>query len=102
MAGTNIVPEGSTPILIGVGQVMEKGLAPELASAPMELAAKAAAKAISDSGAEADIAALIDTVAVVRLFSDSSNRLRLSHGFGRAENPPQAVAARIANGGHRR
>jgi acetyl-CoA C-acetyltransferase len=87
--------EDSTPVIVGVGQFSEKETAPETAHSPMGLAAEASRVALADTGAAAKLVELIDTVAVVRLFSDSSNRPRLSHGFGRADNPPRAVARRL-------
>ncbi len=61
----------------------------------MGLAARAAESALLDTGRRKGLAARIDTVAVVRSFEDSRNRPRDDHGFGRAENPPRAVARRI-------
>jgi acetyl-CoA C-acetyltransferase len=87
--------EDSTPIIVGVGQFSEKNVAPEVALSPMGLAAEASRIALADTGAAATLVELIDTIAVVRLFSDSTNRPRLSHGFGRADNPPRAVARRL-------
>ncbi len=87
--------EDSTPVIVGVGQFSEKETAPETAHSPMGLAAEASRVALADTGAAAKLVELIDTVAVLRLFSDSSNRPRLSHGFGRADNPPRAVARRL-------
>lgn len=91
MANAN--PEASTPVLVGVGQFIEKGVRPERARPPMQLAAEAAKAALRDSGLQAGLA--IDTLAVVRIFHDSSARSRFHHPFGRAENPPRAVARRI-------
>ena len=87
--------EDSTPIIVGVGQYSEKNVALEEAQSPMGLAAKASQVALADTGAASQLKPLIDTIAVVRLFTDSSNRPRLSHGFGRADNPPRAVARRL-------
>ena len=87
--------EASTPVLIGAGQFMEKGVPPERAQPPMGMAAEAARAALEDTGLGASLAAHIDTVAVVRTFHDSSNRPRFRYPFGRAENPPRAVARRI-------
>jgi len=87
--------EESTPIIVGVGQFREKDVLPEAAHSPMELAAEASKVALADTGVSTELAPLLDTIAVVRLFSDSSNRPRLAHDFGRADNPPRAVAKRI-------
>ncbi len=86
--------EDSTPILVGAGQFTEKGVSPGLAQPPMGIAAKAAEVAIADTGI-ADLAASIDTVVAIRIFPDSWNRPRMPNPFGRAENPPRAIARRI-------
>lgn len=85
----------STPILVGAGQFTEKNISPQLAQPPMGIAAEAAKAALVDSGIAAQLAAQIDTIAVVRIFPDSTNRPRMANPFGRAENPPRAVARRI-------
>ncbi|MBI1180176.1 MAG: acetyl-CoA acetyltransferase [Alphaproteobacteria bacterium] len=87
--------DDSTPILVGVGQFTEKGVAPDRALPPMGIAAEAAKSAIADTHAAPGLAALIDTLVMIRIFPDSTNRPRLQTGFGRAENPPRAVARRI-------
>lgn len=87
-------PEGNTPILIGVGQFTEKGVAPELAMSPMDLAARAAQLAISDTGCK-DLASQLDTISVTRIFPDSYLNPRVPNPFGRADNPPRAVARRL-------
>jgi acetyl-CoA C-acetyltransferase len=87
--------DDSTPIIVGAGQFTEKGVPPERAQPPMGIAAAAARAALADTGLGEALAAHIDTLAVIRIFPDSTNRPRLAHGFGRAENPPRAVARRI-------
>lgn len=87
--------EDSTPILIGGGQFTEKGVAPDKAHPPMGIAAEAAKAAMADTGLGAALAPHICTLAMIRIFPDSTNRPRVTHGFGRAENPPRAVARRI-------
>jgi len=83
----------STPILVGAGQFTDREENPELAQSPMGIAAKAAQAALADVGQS--LAKEIDTLAVVRIFQDSFNRPRMANPFGRAENPPRAVARRI-------
>ncbi len=85
----------STPIIVGAGQFTEKAVAVELAQPPMGIAAEAAKAALADTGTAAQLGSQIDTLAVVRIFPDSSNRPRMANPFGRAENPPRAVARRI-------
>ena len=87
--------QDSTPILVGAGQFTEKNVSPQLAHSPMGIAAEAAKAAIADTGIGERLAAVIDTLAVVRIFPDCSNRPRMANPFGRAENPPRAVARRI-------
>jgi len=87
--------EDSTPIVVGGGQFTEKDFAPEQAQPPMGIAGEAAKAAVADTGIGDSIAAHIDTIVSIRIFPDSTNRPRLQIPFGRAENPPRAVAARI-------
>lgn len=87
--------ENSTPILVGAGQFTERDVPPSDALPPMGITAEAAKAALSDTGIGAALAPKIDTIAVVRIFPDSSGRSWLSHPFGRAQNPPRAVARRI-------
>ncbi|MEN3950166.1 acetyl-CoA acetyltransferase [Iodidimonas sp. SYSU 1G8] len=87
--------EDTTPILVGAGQFTEKGVSPEKAHPPMGIAAEAAKAAMADTGLGAALAPHICTLAMIRIFPDSTNRPRMVHGFGRAENPPRAIARRI-------
>ncbi len=91
-----MTPEDSTPILIGAGQFTGREIDPLKAHSPMGLAAKAAVAALADTGLDPNqFAQAIDTLAVVRIFPDSFNRPRMPNPFGRAENPPRAVARRL-------
>ena len=86
----------STPILVGVGQYTGREEDPRKALSPMGIAAEAARAALSDTGLDpTQLAAAIDALAVVRIFPDSFNRPRMANPFGRAENPPRAVARRL-------
>lgn len=87
--------EDSTPVLIGAGQFTEQGVAPELAQPPMGIAAQAAKAALKDTGVAETLVGHIDTIAVIRIFPDSYKNPRVPNPFGRAENPPRAVARRI-------
>ena len=102
MAGSIPMPEDSTPVIIGAGEYAERDIPLSRALPPMGIAARAAEAALRDAGGGVSrLAGLIDTLAVVRIFQDSRNRPRQDHGFGRAENPPAAVARRIgANPAH--
>ena len=86
----------NTPILVGAGQFTGREDDPLKALSPMDIAAEAARVALADTGLDASsVAQLIDTLAVIRIFPDSFNRLRMPNPFGRAENPPRAVARRL-------
>jgi len=80
-----------TPIIIGVGQAVE-AVPDDLASAAShaEMAGRAAQAAVVDAGVKGD---LIDWVACVRTFSDSSPAYACP--FGGPDKFPRAVAARI-------
>ena len=83
----------NTPILVGAGQFTGREDDPLKAFSPMDIAAEAARVALADTGLDASsVAQLIDTLAVIRIFPDSFNRPRMPNPFGRAENPPRAVA----------
>ena len=84
------MPE-NTPVLAAAGQYTERGATLE---SPMDLAARAAAAALADAGG-AQLAQAIDTIAVVRLMSDSSKAKVWACPFGRSDNPPQSIARRI-------
>ena len=86
-----------TPILVGAGQSVHRDAAKDLERGtpphPMDLAGEAARRAIEDARASGDLAAAIDTIAVMRLFGDSAPRR--AHEHGRAANPPRSVARRV-------
>ena len=79
----------STPIIVGAGQYVERDYSE---SSPMDIAGKAAQAAIEASTGR-DVAQAIDTVAVVRIFSDSAPLW--ASKLGRSNNPPQSVAKRV-------
>ncbi|MBT4519940.1 MAG: acetyl-CoA acetyltransferase, partial [Halieaceae bacterium] len=83
----------STPIIVGIGQVCEREPDTDALSSPIELAATAGQRACEDAGSSGDIQDMIDVVAGVRMFSDMGGPWPAS--FGRAENYPRAVAARL-------
>ena len=78
-----------TPILVGGGQVVERGLTDD---SPMTLAAEAARRAIAHAGGR-DLVAAIDTISATRLFSDSMGIPPCP--FGRSNNPPLSIARAI-------
>jgi acetyl-CoA C-acetyltransferase len=81
-----------TPVLVGVAQYVDRNSAPEQALSPADMLARVAKGAIADSGGQG-IEAALDTVAVIRLFADSSPMFRSP--FGQYGNLPRSVANRI-------
>ena len=82
-----------TPIIIGVGQVLES--VPEdllTSSSHADLAAKAAMEAIKDAEVD-DLIKQIDVIAGVKTFSDSSPMHQAK--TGRTNNFPRSIAERI-------
>ena len=76
----------NTPILVGAGQYVEREAG---SSSPMNIASRAARAAVDACGGN-NIAAAIDTIAVTRIFPDSSSLWATEQG--RSNNPPQSVA----------
>ncbi|NQV59143.1 MAG: acetyl-CoA acetyltransferase, partial [Alphaproteobacteria bacterium] len=85
--------ESRIPILVGCGQITQREADPEAAQSPMDLTAAAARQAAADSGAGDALLAALDTVLVVRSFSDTS--WRFASPFGKQTNPPKSLAGRI-------
>ncbi|NNC54453.1 MAG: acetyl-CoA acetyltransferase, partial [Pseudomonadales bacterium] len=81
----------NTPIIIGVGDIVE-AVAKDLAQAPapVDLAAKAAQAALADAGLDA---ACIEALAMVRSMADSTPIM--PSPFGTSSKPPRSVADRI-------
>ena len=87
--------DDSTPVLVGAGQFTEKNVLPDKAQPTVGSSSIADMEAHSESGIGAELARQIDTVIAIRIILDSTNRPRLEIQFGRAENPPRAIARRI-------
>ncbi len=86
----------NTPIIVGAGQCVERDYTD---ASPMDLAGRAAQAAI-DASEGRSVAEAIDTIGVVKIFSDSAPLW--ASKLGRSNNPPQSVARRIgANPAHR-
>jgi acetyl-CoA C-acetyltransferase len=85
------MPHPRTPVLVGVAQITDRDSAPA-AGSPLDLMARAAAAALDDAGA-AGTAIVLDTIAVVRLFADSSPAF--ASPFGRYANLPKSLANRL-------
>lgn len=84
--------ENSTPILVGCGDVTDLETPVERGRSPFDLIAEAGRLALADAGA-ARLAGAIDTVAMLRLFADTSHRF--ASRLGSSSNPPASVARRL-------
>jgi acetyl-CoA C-acetyltransferase len=87
-----MTPELSTPILVGCGEVTDLTTPVEQGRSPFDLIAQAGRLAIADAGGHG-IAGAIDTVAMLRLFADTSHRFATK--LGSSTNPPRSVADRL-------
>ncbi|HJQ59923.1 MAG TPA: acetyl-CoA acetyltransferase [Vineibacter sp.] len=81
-----------TPVLVGCGDVTDAATAAEVGRSPFDLISQAARLALDDAGAP-KLAAAIDTLAMLRLFSDSSPRFRTK--LGASTNPPRSISRRL-------
>lgn len=72
-----------TPILVGVGQVTEKEVSPQVASSPVDLMERAARLAAEDAGLGSDRFHDLDALVVVKSFREST------------QNSPAEVAQRL-------
>ncbi|MFC7343377.1 acetyl-CoA acetyltransferase [Saccharopolyspora griseoalba] len=82
-----------TPVLVGVGEFSERIDDPEYRALPaVELAAEAARRALADTGVRGPAGA-IDVVAGTRQFENSDPFTPAP--FGRSDNFPRSVAARV-------
>ncbi|MEQ8719125.1 MAG: acetyl-CoA acetyltransferase [Acidimicrobiales bacterium] len=85
------IPSGSTPVIVGVGQVSERiGEENYGSRSPADLGGDAAREALTDAGVPASSVAVI---AATRQF-ENSNPMAVAP-LGRADNYPRAVAGRI-------
>ena len=94
------MPDANTPILIGCGQITQREPDPMAALSPIDLTAEAARRALEDSEGGMALNSALDTIVVIRSFSDTS--WRFASPFGRYVNPPKSLAARIDAEGARR
>ena len=86
------MPEDSTPILVGCGEVTDVTTPVERGRSPFDLTAQAGRLALADAGGSG-IAQAIDTMAMLRLFADTSHRFATK--LGSSTNPPRSVADRL-------
>lgn len=85
--------EARIPVLVGCGQITQREKDPARSCAPMDLTADAARFAAEDTGAGPALLAALDTIVVIRSFSDTS--WRFASPFGRYTNPPRSLANRL-------
>ncbi len=79
-----------TPVLVGVGQYVDRAGDPATGLGPSDMLAEAARRAIADSGA---VDPAIDSIAVVRLFADSAPAYKPP--FGGSSNYARSLANRL-------
>ncbi len=85
--------ERRMPILVGCGQVTQREPHPKAAPSPMDLTAAAEWKAAEDSGAGQALLGALDTIVMLRSFSDTSWRFVCP--LGKYTNPPRSLANRL-------
>lgn len=86
-------PKSGRPVIVGVGQVVERiGEEGWQGLSAADLAAAAAETAIEDAGASADLRPLIGVVSAIRTFEDSG---AAPSPFGKPDKFPLAVARRV-------
>lgn len=90
--------EDSTPVLVGCGDVTDLATPIEAGRSPFDLITQAAKIALADASAPG-LRDAIDTVAMLRLFSDTSHRFATK--LGNSSNPPKSVADRLGIGAAR-
>lgn len=82
-----------TPVVVGVGQVVERlGDAAYEGRSAADLAALAAQRALADAGAVEDLRARVEVVSAIRTFEDSG---AAPSPFGKPDKFPLAVARRV-------
>ena len=87
--------ERHIPILVGSGQITQREPDPRVALSAMDLTAAAARKAAEDAHGGKALLRALDTIVVLRSFSDTSWRFKSP--FGGPKNPPRSIANRIGN-----
>lgn len=82
----------TTPIIVGVGQFVERIDAPDYAGLSFaDLSARAGAAALADACAALPLAPMVKAVGAIRTFEESG---AMQVPFGRADKMPLAVADR--------
>lgn len=81
------------PVIVGMGQVTDTTSPPDSARSPLQLMQDAAQLAAADSGAGEALWSALDSITVIRLFSDTVPRF--ASPFGKLVNPPWSLARRL-------
>ncbi len=85
---------GSTPVIVGVGQVTERIDAPDYRGlSNVELAVEAARRACADAASPERLVGEIDTLAALRTFEHSTPQYATP--FGKSNNFPHSIARRL-------
>ena len=84
------MPSPRTPVLVGVAQFTDRDSKPGEGLAPPDMLARVGTAALADSGGTG---IAVDTIAVVKLFADSSPAFRAP--FGHYTNLPRSMAKRM-------
>ena len=85
--------ENRIPILVGCAQFTQREADPRVALSPMDLTARVSRMAAADAGPAQTLIDSIDTIVMIRSFSDTS--WRFACPFGQYANPPKSLAARL-------
>ncbi len=85
--------EDTAPVLVGVAQHVHRASNPQDVRAPQELMTEAARAALADAGTRTDPKDVVDHLAVIRTFADSSPQF--ASPFGGPAHWPAALARRI-------
>jgi acetyl-CoA C-acetyltransferase len=88
-----MIDKNRMPVIVGVSQIADTTTPANLARSPLALMVAAAQGAATDAGPAAQLLAAMDSLAVIRSFSDTIPAFRSP--FGRLENPPWSVACRL-------
>lgn len=86
-------PSKLFPVIVGSGEVTDTLSTPDAGRSPLQLMVEATNQAATDSGAGERLLRGIDSIAVIRLFSDSV--ARFASPFGKLTNAPWSLAKRI-------
>jgi hypothetical protein len=81
------------PVLVGVGQYVQRKPSEDQLASTIDLAAKASQRALEDAGAAVDLSGTVDTIVWIRTFSDTISQFESR--FKTAVNPPWSLAKRL-------